>query len=300
MLFILRHSTINYMPDKYTAVWVSHSSISDFLRCPRAYYLSNVYKEPQTGKKISLMSPPLALGQAVHEVLESLSILPAADRFRDSLAQKFEAAWKKMAGKLGGFRDEDQEHKYKQRGVEMLARVTQNPGPLTNLAVKINMDLPYFWLSEADNIILCGKIDWLEYLPEENSVHIIDFKTGTKEESPNSLQLPIYHLLVHHCQKHPVAKASYWYLERSSELAEKPLPDLDTAKSKVLDIAKKIKLARQLERFVCPQGDTGCPACRPLEMVIRGQAERVGTDSLGRSIYILPAPAESPVSGTIL
>lgn len=288
------------MPDKYTAVWVSHSSIADFLRCSRAYYLNNVYKEPQTGKKISLMSPPLALGQAVHEVLESLSILPVADRFRESLAQKFEAAWKKVAGKLGGFRDSDQELKYKQRGLDMLARVTQNPGSLTNLAVKINMDLPYFWLSEADNIILCGKIDWLEYLPDDDAVHIIDFKTGTKEESSDSLQLPIYHLLVHHCQKHPVAKASYWYLNHADTLTTKPLPDLDTAKNKVLDIAKKIKLARQLERFLCPQGDTGCSACRPLEMVIRGQAERVGTDSLGRSIYILPAPTESPATGTIL
>ena len=289
------------MPDKYTAVWVSHSSISDFLRCPRAYYLNNVYKEPATGKKISLMSPPLALGQAVHDVLESLSVLPATERFKDSLAQKFEGSWKKVAGKLGGFRDPEQEHKYKQRGVEMLARVTQKPGPLANLAVKINMDLPYFWLSEADNIILCGKIDWLEYLPDDDAVHIIDFKTSTKEENPASLQLPIYHLLVHHCQKHSVAKASYWYLERANELAEKPLPDLDTAKNKVLDIAKKIKLARQLERFVCPQGDTGCPACRPLEMVVRGQAELVGTDSLGRSIYILPAPTESgSSSATIL
>ena len=297
---ILLHSTIINMPDKYTAVWVSHSSISDFLRCPRAYYLNNVYKEPRTGKKVSLMSPPLALGQAVHDVLESLSVLPTADRFKDSLAQKLESAWKKVTGKLGGFRDPDQEHKYLKRGLDMLARVTQNPGPLTNLAVKINMDLPYFWLSEADNIILCGKIDWLEYLPDEDSVHIIDFKTSTKEESPTSLQLPIYHLLVHHCQAHPVAKASYWYLNYSDTLTGKPLPDLDTAQNQLLDIAKKIKLARQLERFVCPQGDTGCPACRPLEMVIRGQAELVGTDSLGRSIYILPSPQESETQSLII
>lgn len=288
------------MADKYTAVWVSHSSISDFLRCPRAYYLSNVYKEPRTGRKISLMSPPLALGQAVHEVIESLSVLPVASRFKDSLAQKFANSWKKVSGKLGGFRDSDQESKYKQRGLDMLARVTNHPGPLTNLAVKINLDLPYFWLSEADNIILCGKIDWLEYLPDQDSVHIIDFKTSTKEENPQSLQLPIYHLLVHHCQKHPVAKASYWYLEHSDELTETSLPDLDTASERILKIAKQIKLARQLEKFSCPQGDAGCPACRPLETIIRGQAELVGTDSLNRSVYILPSPQEKQPTSTII
>ena len=39
--------------DKYTAVWVSHSSMGDFLKCPRAYFLHNVYKDPKTdsGKK---------------------------------------------------------------------------------------------------------------------------------------------------------------------------------------------------------------------------------------------------------
>ena len=66
------------MPDQYTAVWVSHTSISDFLQCPRAYYLKNVYKDPKTRHKIQLMSPPLALGQVVHSVLESLSILPGS------------------------------------------------------------------------------------------------------------------------------------------------------------------------------------------------------------------------------
>src|SRR3989338_4517432 len=115
------------MKDKYTAVWVSHSSITDFLKCPRAYFLHNIYKK---------------------------------------------------------------------RGEEMLSYLGQNPGPLKNLAVKIKMDLPYYYLSEQDNIILCGKIDWLEYLPESDSVHIIDFKTGRGEEDKDSLQLPIYHLLV--------------------------------------------------------------------------------------------------------
>ena len=286
------------MPDKYTAVWVSHSSISDFLTCPRAYYLNHVYKDPKTGHKISLISPPLALGQAVHEVVESLSVLPTQGRFKQSLVQKFQAAWQKVSGKSGGFKDQDQEQHYKNRGEDMLRQVMDHPGPLTNLAVKINMDLPYFWLSEQDNIILCGKIDWLEYLPDR-SVHIIDFKTSKSEESPRSLQLPIYHLLAHHCQTHPIKKLSYWYLERGSGLTEKPLPDLDQAKDQILKIAKDIKLVRQLDRFVCPH--KGCRACQPLEAVITGKAEFVGTDNLRRDIYILPQPdSDSSPSSQIL
>jgi len=62
--------------DKYTAVWTSHSSIGDFLKCPRAYFLKNMYKDPKTGRKIALVNPALSLGQIVHEVIEGLSVLP--------------------------------------------------------------------------------------------------------------------------------------------------------------------------------------------------------------------------------
>ena len=55
--------------DKFTATWISHSSISDFLKCPRAYYLKNMYKDPKTGHKIQLMSPPFELGKDVDEVI---------------------------------------------------------------------------------------------------------------------------------------------------------------------------------------------------------------------------------------
>ena len=168
----------------------------------------------------------------------------------------------------------------------MLRRVMNNPGPLKNRAVKIKMDLPNFWLSEPDNIILCGKIDWLEYFPDNDAVHIIDFKTGKNEEDGESLQLPIYHLLVKNCQKHDVVKASYWYLDRSDTVNEKTLPDYEEAQQKILKIAKEIKLARKLEMFKCAQQD-GCYACKPLEAILRGEAEHVGTNDFGAEVYIL-------------
>lgn len=279
------------MPDKYTATWVSHTSISDFLRCPRAYYLKNVYRDPKTNHKIKLMAPSLALGQAVHEVLESLSVLPKHSRFSDSLMDKFEKSWSKVTGKKGGFTSSESEYKYKTRGQEMIRRVMNNPGPISGLAIKIQMDLPYFWLSEEDNIILCGKVDWLEYLPDTDSVHIIDFKTGKAEEDPESLQLPIYRLLVERCQKRQASRASYWYLDNSNELTPKELPDIQTAQKKILDVARQVKLARQLERFKCPQGD-GCSICGPMEAIVGKKAEFVGNDEYNADVYILPKQEE--------
>lgn len=272
--------------DKYSAVWISHTSINDFLQCPRAYFLKNIYKDHSSGNKIQIITPSLALGSAVHEVIESLSTVPADMRFNDSLVLKFDQIWKKYSGKRGGFKDIDEEHKYKERGKAMLRRVMDHPGPLSNLAVKIKESLPYFWLSEEENIILCGKIDWLEYLKDDESIHIIDFKTSKREETKESHQLPIYHLLVVKCQKRPVSKASYWYLDFSDTPKEKALPDIISAESKLLEIGRKIKLARKLEMFNCPNGPDGCSHCRPLESVVRGEGERVG--EMGhRDTYIL-------------
>lgn len=273
--------------DKFSAVWVSHTSISDFLKCPRAYFLNNVYKDPGTGHKVKIMSPALALGQAVHEVVESLSVLPTDERFKEPLMNKFERAWKKVGGLKGGFHSEEQEIEYRRRGELMLQRVIKNPGPVGRLAVKIKQDLPYFWLSEEENIILCGKIDWLEYIPDQDGVKIVDFKTSKNEEDPNSLQLPIYSLLVTNCQHRKVLGASYWYLNHSDELTEKELPDAEESKPVILKIAKEIKLARKLQRFKCPRGETGCQVCRPLEKIQRHEATFVGVNEYNQDIYVL-------------
>lgn len=280
--------------DKFSATWVSHTSIRDFLACPRAYYLNNVYKDPASGHKVKLMTPALALGQAVHEVVESLSVLPTDIRFKEPLSRKFEMAWKKVQGKKGGFENEEQEESFRQRGEAMLKRILDNPGPLAKLAVKIQMDLPYYWLSEVDEIILCGKLDWLEYIPDEDGVHIIDFKTSKTDEEKESLQLPIYYLLTTHCQKRRVVKMSYWYLERNDDLTPKDLPqEVEETEAKILKIAKEIKLARKLGRFKCPSGENGCRACRNLERIVKGEGTLVNVNEYNQDIYILDRPGKS-------
>lgn len=276
------------MKDKFKATWVSHSSLGDYIACPRSYYLKNVYKDPKTGHKIAVMNPALALGQAVHNTLEALSSIPTAERFDTPLPERFATEWKKVSGKAGGFLSQSTEDEYHRRGREMIARVYNNPGPITRKAVKIKKDLPYFWLSEEEEIILCGKIDWLEYLEETESVHIIDFKTGKNKEDEKSLQLPIYRLLVQNCQKWPVTGASYWYLAYSDELEEKQLPDYETAEHEVLSVARKVKLARKLEKYDCPR-DGDCFACRDYQAILHGEGELIGQDDFGRDLYILAA-----------
>ncbi len=285
--------------DKYSAVWVSHSSIGDFLKCPRSYFLKNVYKNPDTGHKIQLVTPQMSLGQAVHDTLESLSVLPADKRFLESLQDRFELAWKKVEGKKGGFTSEEAEVVYKDRGKNMIERVWRNPGPLKNLAVKIKMDLPHYWLSEEDGIILCGLIDWLEYFQDTDSVHIIDFKTSKSDENKESLQLPIYKLLVENCQTRPLIKASYWYLERNDEPTEVELPGSEESHEKIIKISRQIKVARQLSRFKCSH-ETGCYACEPYEAIIRGEAEYLGVDEYNKDKYLLKTDTLENIESEVL
>lgn len=264
--------------------------MGDFLKCPRAYYLHNVYKDPKTGRKINITNASLSLGHAVHETLEHLKTIPVADRLARDLRADFEKNWETVTGKRGGFRNESEEQAAKERGYAMIARVMRNPGPLARKTVRLRDTgsgmPPNFFLSEEENIILCGLIDWLEYEERDDSVRIIDFKTGKHEEDEDSLQLPIYLLLLGALQKRKVSGAAYWYLENENEPREVPLPSKETALERVLTVARKVKEAREHGAFECSR--RGCFACRPYEAILNKEAEYLGVGGYGQDLYMIP------------
>ncbi len=274
----------NKKPD----LWVSHSSIHDYLTCPRAYWIRHLYRNPKTNNKVNIINPALALGSIVHQVLEALSVVKVEDRLKQPLLEQYEKAWEQIRGEKGGFESPEQELEYKNRGAIMINRVLFHPGPIEQKAVKLASPdslPPRYYLSPEEGIILCGKIDWLEYAPQDDSVHIIDFKTGKNEEDEDSLQLPIYALLVKNCQNRKVSKISYWYLESDNEPKEMPFPNLDTAHEKILTIAREIRAAREKGHMVCPKG--GCFACRGLEQIVAGKAKFIATEGY-QDIFTIP------------
>lgn len=274
------------MADKFKATWISHSSIGDFLQCPRLYYLHNVYKDPKTNRKIALVTPYMSLGIAVHEVLEGLVKFKAEDRAKQNLLETFEAEWEKVSGKKGGFIDYATEEEFYERGVQMIERAKKNFGLFEEKTIRLKDDLPHFWLSEEDEIILCGKIDWIRYVESDNTVQLIDFKTGRNKEKDGSFQLPIYMLLMNRLQKRAVSGALYWYLQDDDELTPAELPDITQAEKDLLEIGRKIKDARAKKEFACPYG--GCKACEPYEKIIKGEAEFVGVGTYKQDMYIIP------------
>jgi len=65
------------------------------------------------------------------------------------------------------------------------------------------------------------------------------------------------------------------------------LPDAKKARETVLEIARKIKIAREKNEFNCPKGKEGCFACRPFEKILKGEAEYIGLGGYGQEMYIV-------------
>lgn len=273
------------MPNKFKAVWVSHSSLGDFKKCPRAYYLRNVYKN-SNNRKISIVSPYLSLGVAVHDCLEPLAWIPAKNRFDEDLISKFNELINSFSGKKGGFKDQEQFQSFKEKGIAMLQNIIKNPGPIAKPAVRMIQDkseLPWMWLSEEEEIILSGKTDWLEY--NNGNLSVYDFKTGKSVEKDDSLQLPIYSLLVKHYKRYPLTKAFYWYIAQEASPTEKKLPDYKTAYELVLKEALKLAEARKSNNVKCPY--SGCRNCDPYEKILNGEGEKLGVGSYGQELYYI-------------
>lgn len=275
------------MDKKVFPIWISNSSINDFLKCSRAYYLRHVYKDEFTGHRITLINPSLVLGQAVHEVLESIATLGVGERFKISLKERFEKFLERYMNYSGLFKNgEDSE--FKTRGLRMLDRVTQNPGPLKNKAVRLKTDpkfpLSNFCLSAEHNIILCGRVDWLEYLENENAVRIIDFKTGKHEEEPGSFQVPIYILLAQNLQTRTIKNFAYWYLDKDNSPKDIEIPDLNSAREEILRLGLRIRQLREDRFYKCKDG--GCRECEPLEKILLGEAKLVDSRD-NQDIYVL-------------
>lgn len=273
------------MPNKFKAIWCSHSSLGDFKKCPRGYYLKNVYKN-NNNRKISIVSPYLTLGVAVHDCLEPLAWIQAKDRFNEDIIDKYNKIMDSMSGKRGGFKDREHFESFKEKGSSMLKNVIQNPGPISRPAVRMVQDkseLPWMWLSEEEEIILSGKTDWLEF--KDGELYVYDFKTGKSVESDDSLQLPIYSLLVNKYKKYPLTKAFYWYIAQSSDPVEKKLPNLKDAHNAVMKEATKLAQARKSNKMKCPH--SGCRNCEPLERILLGEGEKLGVGGYGQELYYL-------------
>lgn len=247
------------------ALFLSYTSLKDFLKCPRAYYLKNRYRNPKTGNRVQIVSPHLTLGSLVHDVIKWY-LQTNRTAGKDEVVKNFRGRWLKYRGKRGGFTSLQEEGDFGRRGLQMLDNFFQNKNLEPNLPL---FDFLRFRIEEK--IFFNGKIDFVGQL-SDNTLHVLDFKTGIKEED-DPLQLHAYAILVESNLQKRVSKISYWYLDKDIVPKEAVLDPLESKLDWIKGKCKDIEQAISENEWVCIKEKEGCNDCRNYQVIIDGKGE---------------------------
>jgi len=272
------------------AIYLSHTSLRDFAKCPRAYYLKNLYKDPVSGRKLHIASPYLTLGVTIHDSISwfcSQEVKPT----KEELIQQFRKLWLKYHKKHGGFTSLDEEALFGKRGLEMLDNFYDNSKALKPFVKPVQFPKHHL----LDDVILIGNTDYVG-LADDGTLEIVDFKTGIKDED-TPLQLYIYAILCEANLQREVSSVAFWYLDRHSEPRQVVLDPLETTLTWLQQEAIKVKEAVTRNDWTCKKAPFLCRDCREYEALINGLGEFLYADlKFKKDIYfldrsLLPIPA---------
>ncbi|MDO8570868.1 MAG: PD-(D/E)XK nuclease family protein [Candidatus Daviesbacteria bacterium] len=268
------------------ALYLSHTTLNDFLNCPRAYYLKNIYRNPETGYKLQIASPYLSLGATVHDAIKWF-LEQGSKLFFNDIEGQYRNHWQKYRGKKGGFSSDEEEAIFGKRGLKMLQNFVENSSKLEKLLPLINF--PKYPLTE--NIILHGNMDFVGER-KDDSLHVLDFKTGTRDED-SPIQLYIYAILAENNYEKPVSKASFWYLDRDENPKEIVIDSLEHTIDWLKEKGLLMQKAIAENNWVCkngpaPDGAGLCRDCKEYQAIIDGKGEFMFSDyAFKKDIYFL-------------
>ena len=261
-------------------IFISYTSLSDFLKCPNAYYLKNIYRNPKSGNRIQIASPYLSMGSTVHDSIKWFlqmqgQIMP------DQLEKKFRNFWLKYRGKRGGFESDTQEGDFGRRGLKMIDNFFQNAKKLEKITHQV--DFPKLQLFE--DVILIGNFDFVGE-KEDGTLTVCDFKTGANDEK-DPIQLYVYAILAEANLGKEVSSASFWYLDRDDGPREIVLDPLEPKLEWLIEKGKELKKAVGDANWICIKPDS-CRDCQVYKAVINGEGEFQFTDErYKKDVYFL-------------
>lgn len=252
-------------------IFISFTSLKDFLNCPRSYYLKNIYRDPKSGNRIQVASPYLSLGSIVHDSVKWFLEIDEKPTL-DGLIRKYRGLWPKFSGKRGGFSTREEEGNFGSRGLKMLENFYKNWQVLGKGAPAITF--PKYPL--LDNMVLMGNFDFVGE-KMDGSLQIVDFKTSVNDEK-EPLQLYIYAILAESNYGKNVTSAGFWYLDRDDEPREIVLDPLEPKLEWLKEKAKELKKAIEERMWVCSRGDELCRDCKDYQAIVDGKGEFQFTD----------------------
>lgn len=282
----------------------SFSKLKLFEQCPKAYhfsYLDEVYSKmkSQLRKDPSNLWPFNTLGKAVHDAITLFLYLPEKEQTLENLKEQLKASWWSEAmpqkipplGKWGGFKDLEEERSYYKEALKLLAnfyktfdrKIKIKLLPTRNIKRSID-DYKKLIKPVNDDFDVSGKLDLVLDL-DNNSLEVVDFKTGKSEEK-DDFQLRFYKLLTELNFSQPVNKASFYYL-RTGNIKEFSLEKDDLEKIKK-EVIKKIKKTQAQKEYVVKPSKlckycmfkTFCPAKKEVSQYIQEPLQEDFADDL--------------------
>jgi len=210
-------------------------SLNMFQQCPRQYkfqyidHLGDIYKKAR---------PYFTMGDHVHAALKDfLSTVPVGERNLLKLEDLLREKWRRNRK---GFNDKEDEKKWGEKALKQIRWFMQNQ----DISVIPFMIETTHRVELTNNILLKGKIDRVDK-ESDDSLHVVDYKTGKMPAEINKLQLHIYALILSKKQDLTVKKASYLYLEVGKfQTIELTAEDMAQANSYVIEMADRIRLEK--------------------------------------------------------
>lgn len=254
----------------------SPSKIEMFERCPKSYhfyYLDPIYSKMKTDlkKMPENIFSFYTLGRAVHNAITLFFHVSEDDRTWENLKNILKDTWtsefqwnkKPPLGEWGGFKTLNEEKQAYSQALSMLKnffaiqpknlKIEYLPTPDLRHSIQ---DYQKLIKPLTESFYISGKFDLITQ-NEDETLQIIDFKTGKKEDN-NSFQLKFYKVLAEANFQKPINKASFYFL-KSGNIKEFDLIN-QTAEDLKKEIVEKIDLINRTKDFE-PKPSKLCKFC---------------------------------------
>jgi len=235
---------------------LSPTAVACFRQCAQQYKFRYI---DRLGDEYGGPRPYFTMGNHVHDTLkEFLTTVPLEQRNMETMVKLLRKNWRRYRV---GFRGQEDERRWAEKALRQLSSF------VTSHDTRIRPYLVEAWF-EAEitpGLVLQGRIDRVD-LQADQTLHIIDYKTGNTPEASDWTQLHLNALVLCGKTPYPVSKASFIYLSSGSVDTTAIEGDiLDQARWELLLTARSIgceKRFRPQPGLICRRCDFKpiCPA----------------------------------------
>ena len=227
---------------------LSPTAVASFRQCPQQYKFRYV---DRLGDQFGGPRPYFTMGNHVHDTLkEFLSVVPLEQRNMETMVRLLKKNWRRYRV---GFRGEEDERRWADKALKQLNSF------FTSHDTRIRPYLVEAWFETeiTPGLVLQSRIDRVD-LQADQTLHIIDYKTGNTPEASDWTQLYLNALVLSRKTPYPVSKASFIYLSSGSmDTAVIGEAVLDQATWDLLHTARTIGREKRFH----PQPSSACRRC---------------------------------------